>query len=233
MNHSFDIDFAVKYGLHEAILIENLKFWIAKNKANKRHFYDGRYWTYNSAKALAELFPYMSEDQIQKKLKNLENMGVIVTGVYNQNHYDRTKWYAFSDGIDSAKVGNPFRKIAESLIDTDINTDKQCPHIEIIGLFAKHLPDLPQPRTELWGGVREESLRERWKWLLSAKKSDGTRYAENKEQALDWFGRFFDYVSKSDFLTGKDSKWSCDLGWLVKSENFAKVIQGNYENKNE
>lgn len=125
MNHSFDIDFAVKYGLHEAILIENLRFWIAKNKANKRHFYDGRYWTYNSAKAMAELFPYMSEDQIQKKLKNLENVGVIVTGVYNQNHYDRTKWYAFSDGFDSAKVGVPFRKSAESLIDTDINTNTE------------------------------------------------------------------------------------------------------------
>ena len=47
-----------------------------------------------------------------------------------------------------------------------------------------------------------------------------------------FFDRFFAYVAKSDFLTGRDGKWQgCDLGWLVKAENFAKVISGNYENK--
>ena len=59
----------------------------------------------------------------------------------------------------------------------------------------------------------------------------GIRIAETEANGLDWFARFFGYVGKSDFLMGRDGKWSCDLGWLVKSENFSKVVQGNFENK--
>jgi len=107
-----------------------------------------------------------------------------------------------------------------------------CPHIEIIELFGQHLPMLPQPKPELWSGARAAAIKARWRWVLTAKKRDGKRYAENREQALDWFGRFFGYVSQSDFLTGRDGKWTgCDLGWLCSESNFAKVVQGNYDNR--
>ena len=59
----------------------------------------------------------------------------------------------------------------------------------------------------------------------------GERYATNRDEALDWFGRFFRYVSSSDFLMGRRGDFTCTLQWLVKAENFAKVVQGNYENK--
>jgi len=106
-----------------------------------------------------------------------------------------------------------------------------CPHIEIIELYAQHLPNLPQPKAELWSGARATALRQRWAWLLTAKKKTGERYAIDKSEGLDWFARFFAYVGESDFLTGRGGSWSCDLGWLVKSENFSKVVQGNYENQ--
>jgi hypothetical protein len=68
--------------------------------------------------------------------------------------------------------------------------------------------------------------------VLGAKHKSGKRYAETPAQALDWFDRFFGYVAGSDFLTGRSGKWTnCDLGWLMKADNFAKVVQGNYENK--
>ena len=51
-------------------------------------------------------------------------------------------------------------------------------------------------------------------------------------EAIEWFGRYFSHVEKSDFLTGRNGKFSsCDLGWLVKADNFAKVLQGNYDNR--
>ena len=43
MNHSFSVEIATKYGMLEAILLEHLNFWIAKNKANETNFYDGLY----------------------------------------------------------------------------------------------------------------------------------------------------------------------------------------------
>jgi len=109
-----------------------------------------------------------------------------------------------------------------------------CPHSQILELFGQHLPELPQPKPELWTGQRQRDLLARWKWLLTAKKKNGDRYAENTEQGLAWFARFFAYVAKSDFLSGRSGKWTaCDLGWLLKQENFIKVTQGNYENKDE
>lgn len=106
-----------------------------------------------------------------------------------------------------------------------------CPHRAILALFGKHLPNLPQPKPELWDGQRQKNLAARWRWLLTARKTSGERYATSEAEGLDWFERFFGYVAKSDFLTGRSGDWQCDLGWLVKAENFTKVIQGNYENK--
>lgn len=124
MNHTFDVGTAVKHGTDAAIFIENLRFWIAKNKANNRHFYDGRYWTYNSATAFGELFPYWSSGQIRRIIKKLEADGVLLSGTYNQNTYDRTKWYSLNEEIHLLKSTNGSAENGKSHIDTDINTDR-------------------------------------------------------------------------------------------------------------
>ena len=97
MNHSFDIAHACAYGIHEAILIQNLQFWIVKNRANGRHAHGGRTWTYSSVNAFTELFPYMSTSAMRRTLLSLQRQGVILTGNYNSNQYDRTSWFAFAD----------------------------------------------------------------------------------------------------------------------------------------
>ena len=55
MEHSFDVMLAQKYGVNAAVLLKHFEFWIAKNKANGKNYFDGKYWTYNSRKAFAEL----------------------------------------------------------------------------------------------------------------------------------------------------------------------------------
>ena len=97
MHHSFDIDIAKEYGILEAILINNLWFWIEKNRANGINYYDGEYWTYNSTRAFNELFPYATERKINYALKHLIDEGLIKTGNYNAIAYDRTLWYAFTE----------------------------------------------------------------------------------------------------------------------------------------
>lgn len=113
-----------------------------------------------------------------------------------------------------------------------------CPHAKLLALFAKAVPELPQPRRELWeDSAGAEAMRQRWKWLLTATRSTdddrhGQRYATNAAEGIEWFRLFFDQVAASDFLTGRNGKWkNCDLSWLMKRENFSKVIQKNYVNK--
>ena len=95
MNYSFNVETAKQYGVDEAIVIQNFQYWIKKNVANKQHENDGRTWTYNTQNALAELFPFWSRRQIQRILKSLMDMRVIMSGEYNKKGYDKTKWYAF------------------------------------------------------------------------------------------------------------------------------------------
>ena len=96
MEHSFDVDIAKRYGIHAAILLKNIYFWIEKNRANDTNFYDGYYWTFNSKKAFAELFPYMNARQVDYALQKLIDDKLIITGNYNKVAYDRTLWYAIT-----------------------------------------------------------------------------------------------------------------------------------------
>lgn len=133
---------------------------------------------------------------------------------------------------------------ADALVDVCVDEDEdesmksaakplvpRCPHEQLIDIFAEHLPMLPKPRTELWKGTRARDMRNRWRWVLTAKKRSGKAYAETPEAAIDFFRRFFGYVARSDFLTGRNGKWpGCTLAWLMEEPNFAKVMEGNYDN---
>lgn len=94
--HYFDIHVAELYGVNCAVILQNLWHWIRKNEANGTNYHDGHYWTYNSTKAYKELFPYLSQKQIETALKKLRDEGIIITGNYNAVKYDRTLWYAIT-----------------------------------------------------------------------------------------------------------------------------------------
>lgn len=97
MYYHFDTNKAVILGVDGAIMLENIHYWVNLNKANDRNFYDGEYWTYNSKKAFAELFPFWSEKQIRRILDNLIKDGYLKTGNYNKVGYDRTLWYTLTE----------------------------------------------------------------------------------------------------------------------------------------
>ena len=97
MTHQFKTALAKLYGIEEAILINNFHYWIKENKANDRNFFDGRYWTFNTQKAYADWFSYLSEGRIKRTINNLVEKGILMKGNYNTNQYDRTNWYAFTD----------------------------------------------------------------------------------------------------------------------------------------
>ena len=96
MEHHFNIGLAKEYGIEEAILLHHFYYWIAKNAANNRHFHDGLYWTYNSKKAYAEIFPYINETKIARVIKHLEELGFIAKGNYSDDKWNRTNWYALT-----------------------------------------------------------------------------------------------------------------------------------------
>ena len=125
MQHHFDTEYALKYCIEEAIVINNLQFWIIKNRANKKHFINDRTWTYNSYKAFSEIFPYWNEHKMKRILDSLIIQGILIRENYNKSGYDRTCWYAFKD--ENSFLQNSNIHIAE-LQDGSNETAKPIPY---------------------------------------------------------------------------------------------------------
>ena len=131
--HSFDPDIAARVGCNAAVIYQNLFYWAEKNAANGRHFYDDRWWTYNSVSAFADLFPYLTGKQIRTALDKLETSGLIISGCFNKSAYDRTKWYSptcLNAKTDLPKKSNEIALKGEPI--PDINTDNK-PYVIIEG----------------------------------------------------------------------------------------------------
>lgn len=132
MEHSFDTGLAKEHGIYAAILFKNITFWIDKNRANGKHFIDGKWWTYNSNKAFAILFPYMSEDKVQRTLKKMEESGLIVVGCFNQNPWDKTRWYAVGEAGQKWGITPPQNKSVDSAKSLDRRQIPAASHTDVI-----------------------------------------------------------------------------------------------------
>jgi hypothetical protein len=97
MQHLFDVDIAIKYGVDVAIFVKNLAYWVAHNQAESKNCHDGRYWSYNTLDAFPKHFPYWSTKQIRRIIDQCVEHGLIVKGNYNKQRYDRTVWYSLTD----------------------------------------------------------------------------------------------------------------------------------------
>lgn len=132
LSHSFSVELAEKYGIECAILISHFQFWIEQNQAMGRNYHDGRTWMYQTQKEIAAIYPYWSEDTVQRTIKKLEEHKIIIKGNYNKSSFDRTVWYAFENeemftkprnrGIEKSKSNDPNRGIAPPIPDTNPDT---------------------------------------------------------------------------------------------------------------
>ena len=103
-----------------------------------------------------------------------------------------------------------------------------CPHQEILRLYAKRLPQCGQHRT--WDGARQASLRSRWH--QAAAKSAYSEGYDSMEAGLRWWDGFFVYVGGTKLGDGFESEgrcWRPDLEWITKKANFQKIVDGKYD----
>ena len=58
--------------------------------------------------------------------------------------------------------------------------------------------------------------------------------ARLKTYSVSDFRKLFEKAQKSSFLKGKNnSNWSANFDWLIKDGNMVKVLDGNYDDKEE
>lgn len=91
-------DLALVLGdLNEAIVLNQLNYWIEINKKAEKNLVDGKYWVYNSySDWRINNFPYWSEKTIQRTFTRLESKGIVISANYNKLAIDKTKWYTIN-----------------------------------------------------------------------------------------------------------------------------------------
>lgn len=97
----------------------------------------------------------------------------------------------------------------------------RCPHSEIIEAYHRILPTCRKVRD--WTSQRKAHLRARWNDSVD-------------RQCISFWERLFEYISKSDFLMGRTASpghtpFDLGLDWIILPENFAKIIEGRYDNQ--
>ncbi|SFR12544.1 hypothetical protein [Desulfoscipio geothermicus] len=107
---------ARKLGLNEAIVIQQVHYWLKINEKKNQNYIDGKYWTFNTLKEWHENnFDFWSLDTVKRTFTKLENTGVLIVGNFNKDRRDRTKWYSIN-----------YKKLEELVSEKDDQEPDNC-----------------------------------------------------------------------------------------------------------
>lgn len=181
------------------------------------------------------------ENTVQLALQALEQLDMIVL---EDEYFSITGWEEHQniEGMDRIREQNRIRKqrqrekerlIAESRVmsrdshaieedkerDIDKEEDKNKESKEkatceqVVDLYRSICVSYPSVKT--LSEARKKAIR-----------------ARLKVYSLEDFRKMFEKAEGSAFLKGANNRnWSANFDWLMKDANFAKVIDGNYDNK--
>lgn len=79
--------------LDYAVLLQQIRYWIEHKKEIEKDFHDNHYWVYNTYDGWKAQFPFWSVSKIRRLFNGLEDLGIVLSGNYNQKNFDNTKWY--------------------------------------------------------------------------------------------------------------------------------------------
>ena len=123
-------ELACLIGLNEAIVLQQLHYWIEKNKATATNFRDGHFWTYGTLQEYTERdFPFWSMDTVRRTITKLMSLGFVIKGNYNKIKMDKTSWYA----IDYAALDKWISKRPRRKATTPTETS-QTPSLQNINM---------------------------------------------------------------------------------------------------
>lgn len=91
---TLSVELATALGLKEAIVVQQIHYWLEHAKKAERNYHDGRNWTYNTYTQWQEQFPFWSLKTVKRIFSSLEKKSLVLSGNFNKNPYDKTKWYS-------------------------------------------------------------------------------------------------------------------------------------------
>lgn len=89
-------------GVNEAIIVQQIHYWLNINEKAKINFHEGRYWTYNTYENWQKTnFRFLSVPTLKRIFKKLEDKKILIKDNFNKSKYDRTLWVSINyDKLD-------------------------------------------------------------------------------------------------------------------------------------
>lgn len=186
------VDLACVIGdCEEAIVLNQVSYWIERYREINRNCKDGRFWVYNSyQKWHDDNFPFWHPSKIQRIFKSLEKKGLLLSANHNNAGFDKTKWYTIDYEklqrmADDYESESPLFVNGQSLIENKqwlIRNEQSLPKYEspLIrneqSLIAGEYP-IPEDTTE---DTTENTTEDTagYKYILSGKPDDASGSAD-------------------------------------------------------
>lgn len=87
-------ELAVEIGLNASIVLCHINYHCALNESFGKYSKDGHFWVRRSMRTwMLKEFPWWSEATVRNIFSDLEKRGLVISCVFNDDVYDRTKWY--------------------------------------------------------------------------------------------------------------------------------------------
>ena len=202
-------ELATRLGLNEAIILQQVHYWVGINSKKGHNQRDGHYWTYNTFKEWQAQFPFWSLRTIKTVVKNLERSGLLISSNFNKMKTDRTKWYRVNYDactLQSAEVAPPTDQtctmedadIAPPVPETNTETSSDTnTHKKHHGFFENVLlteDDFGKLQERFGSAVALDKIEE----LSHAMASKGLKYKNHYATILAW--------DRRDGKNGKDRR---------------------------
>jgi hypothetical protein len=206
-NHYFNTQDAKDHGVIEAIILAHMKFWLEKNKSEGSNIKDGRVWTFNSYKAFASHFDYLTEKQVRRAIIKLEDAGVLVSASYNRWPGDKTKWYSINT--------------SEYLVNQE--DESHCPKEDVaLPKWAEPLPEKAEPSDQMGRTIPDINT--------DSKQQIKNTDTFSLRQKTDWFIDFWNRKHGTDVKhTDKKQKQVSARLKIFTSQEIIKAINNRLE----
>lgn len=163
-------ELAVRVGLNEAIVLQQLAYWLEETEAGIEH--EGRRWVYNTQEQWRQQFSFWSVDTVKRAFTSLQKQGLVLVKQLAKSKHDRTNYYAIDYdrvalldqcNLPSSKVGNlPSSKGADSaLLHTETTTEtstERLPARPAVPMTGELIDAEPRSESSI-----QEQCREVWK----------------------------------------------------------------------
>lgn len=151
-------------------------------------------------------------------------------------------------GLEAPESPNPSATVAQPFLNQEQEQEQdkeanasvgsadrlpRCDTQSLVDLYHEVLPELP--RVRLMTDARKRALSNFWKFVLTSRKTDGSKRAETAAEAMEWARGYFTRARDNDFLMGRGPKapghegWSCDLDFLLTDKGKRHVIEKTKE----